>query len=62
MKLTNLFNLKRKVHFANIDEGQAAEGNKSYLPDIAIASRFSVVILGSSQYNITPSAANTCLP
>lgn len=62
MKLTNLFNLKRKVYFANIAEGQAGEGNKSYLPDVAIASRFNVVILGSSQYNITPSAANTDIP
>ncbi len=62
MKLTNLFSLERKVHFANIAEGQAAEGNKSYLPDAAIATRFNIVILGSSQNNITPSAANTDLP
>lgn len=62
MKLSNLLNLQPMVHFANIAEGQATEGNKSYLPDVAIASRFSLVILGSSQNNITPSAANTDIP
>ena len=48
--------------FANIGEGSAATGNKSYLPDAAIANRFNLVIIGSSQNNITPSAANTDIP
>lgn len=60
--LLDKFLVRPKVYFANIAEGQAREGNKSYLSDVAIASRFSVVILGSSQYNITPSAANTDIP
>jgi hypothetical protein len=51
-----------RVHFANIGEGQSSSGNKSYLPDTAIANRYNLVIIGSSQYNITPSAANTDLP
>jgi hypothetical protein len=51
-----------RARFANIGEGQAGTGNKSYLPDTAIASRYNLVIIGSSQYNITPSSANTDLP
>jgi len=51
-----------RVCFANIGEGQHPTGNKSYLPDTAIANRNNLVIIGSSQYNITPSAANTDLP
>jgi hypothetical protein len=50
------------VCFANIAEGSAATGNKSYLPDTAIAGFFNLVILGSSQNNITPSSANTDIP
>ena len=53
---------RRKAEFANIAEGQAENGRKSYLPDVAIASRYSLVILGSSQNNVTPSAANTDIP
>ena len=52
----------RKVLFANIAEGQSGTGNKSYLPDVAITNRFNLVIIGSSQNNITPSAANTDNP
>src|SRR5580704_3617702 len=50
------------VMFANIAEGSAPTGNKSYLPDVAIANRFNLVIIGSSQSNITPSIANTDIP
>jgi hypothetical protein len=52
----------QSVSFANIGEGQSSTGNKSYLPDVAIANRFNLVIIGSSQNNITPSAANTDIP
>ena len=48
--------------FANIAEGSSPTGNKSYLPDAAITNRFNLVIIGSSQNNITPSAANTDIP
>jgi len=51
-----------RVTFANIAEGQAINGQKSYLPDTAITSRFSLVIIGSSQNNITSSASNTDIP
>jgi len=51
-----------KVCFANIAEGSAPTGNKSYLPDAAIANRFALVIIGSSANNVTPSAANTDIP
>jgi len=51
-----------RVCFANIGEGQSSTGNKSYLPNTAIANRFNLVIIGSSQYSITPSSANTDLP
>src|SRR5579863_5459480 len=51
-----------RAEFANIAEGSAATGNKSYLPDAAIANRFNLVIIGSSQNNVTPSAANTDIP
>jgi hypothetical protein len=51
-----------RAAFANIDEGQRSTGNKSYLPDTAIANRFNLVIIGSSQYNVTPSSANTDIP
>ena len=50
------------VEFANIGEGQASTGNKSYLPDAAIPNRHSLVILGSAATNIAPSAANTDIP
>jgi hypothetical protein len=50
------------ITFANIGEGSAATGNKSYLPDTAIAARFNLVILGSAATNITPSSANTDIP
>jgi hypothetical protein len=53
---------RARVSFANIAEGSARSGNKSYLPDNPIASRFNLVILGSSPNNITPSAANTDFP
>ena len=52
----------RLVHFANIAEGSTERGSKSYLPDVAIANRFAIVILGSTANNITLSAANTDLP
>lgn len=55
-------NRQYAIEFANIAEGSAASGNKSYLPDAAIANRFALVILGSSANNITPSAANTDIP
>jgi hypothetical protein len=48
--------------FANIAEGSAATGNKSYLPDIAIANRHTLVIIGSAATSVTPSAANTDIP
>jgi hypothetical protein len=51
-----------EVAFANIAEGSAASGNKSYLPDVAITNRYNLVIIGSSQNNVTPSAANTDIP
>jgi hypothetical protein len=51
-----------RVEFANIGEGQAATGNKSYLPDAAITNRHSLVILGSAATNVTPSSANTDIP
>jgi len=51
-----------QVAFANIGEGSAGSGNKSYLPDAAIANRHSLVIIGSTQNNVTPSAANTDIP
>jgi hypothetical protein len=51
-----------KAAFANIGEGSHGTGNKSYLPDTAIANRFNLVIIGSSQNNITPSSANTDIP
>ncbi len=50
------------VQFANIGEGSHWSGNKSYLPDTAMTNRFNLVIIGSSQNNITPSAANTDMP
>ena len=53
---------RRRAEFANIAEGSTLTGNKSYLPDAAIANRFNLVIIGSSQNNITPSAANTDIP
>jgi hypothetical protein len=51
-----------RAAFANIGEGSHGTGNKSYLPDTAIANRFNLVIIGSSQNNITPSSANTDIP
>ena len=53
---------RRRADFANIAEGSCATGNKSYLPDVAITNRFNLVIIGSSQSNVTPSAANTDIP
>ncbi|HWF18583.1 MAG TPA: hypothetical protein VG754_04920 [Verrucomicrobiae bacterium] len=50
------------ITFANIGEGSHFSGNKSYLPDVAIANRFNLVVIGSSQNNVTPSAANTDIP
>ena len=52
----------KTVTFANIAEGSSPTGNKSYLPDTAIANRFSLVIIGSASTNVTPSTANTDLP
>ncbi|MDB6022611.1 MAG: hypothetical protein JWQ04_2468 [Pedosphaera sp.] len=51
-----------QITFCNIAEGTAGTGNKSYLPDAAITNRFNLVIIGSSQNNVTPSAANTDIP
>jgi len=53
---------RRRAEFANIGEGSTLSGNKSYLPDVAIANRFNLVIIGSSQNNVTSSAANTDIP
>ena len=53
---------RHRAEFANIAEGSALTGNKAYLPDVAIANRFNLVIIGSSQNNVTPSAANTDIP
>ncbi|MDB6064940.1 MAG: hypothetical protein JWR26_1148 [Pedosphaera sp.] len=61
-RLRESFRNRRKADFANIAEGSAGTGNKSYLPDAAMANRFNLVVLGSSQNNITPSAANSDIP
>jgi hypothetical protein len=53
---------KPKVHFANIAEGRRATGNRSYLADAAIATRFFVVKQGSDADHIAASAANTDIP
>ena len=51
-----------RAHFCNIAEGQAITGNKSYLPDFAIANRHTLVVPGSSPYNIAPGSVNTEIP
>ncbi len=53
---------KATVCFANIAEGQSHTGNKSYLPDAAIANRHTLVILGSSSSNVALGAVNTEIP
>jgi len=55
-RMRGAFRNRRKADFANIAEGSAGTGNKSYLPDAAMANRFNLVVIGSSQNNITPSA------
>lgn len=51
-----------QVHFANIAEGTAGTGNKSYIADAAIPNRFSLVIIGSVATNCAIGAANTEIP
>lgn len=62
-RLHSAFRISRSaISFANIAEGSSWLGNKSYLPDVAITNRFNLVVIGSSQNNVTPSAANTDMP
>lgn len=63
LKLNSFPSFKRaRVTFANIGEGNARTGNKSYLPDSAIPNRYNLVIFGGSINYVTPSAANTDFP
>lgn len=49
------------VQFANIAEGTADRGLKSYIPDAAIA-RYNLVKQGSDDVHVAASAANTDIP
>jgi hypothetical protein len=54
--------LHPRVEFANIAEGTADHGHKSYLTDAALATRYALVIAGSDVNHVAVGAANTEIP
>ncbi len=62
IKVRRLFETPPRVQLANIAEGQSSSGNKSYLPDAAIALRYTLVKFGSDQSHIVAGSNNTEIP
>lgn len=54
--------IRAGARFANIAEGQASTGFKSYIADAALTNRYSVVIQGVTDTSVAIGAANTEIP